>query len=244
MALLPALILVSACWGCASSHYRSVTPESPPLEAVDRFGVERAVDPYRLQVGDRLTVSFFYQPDLNQEVVIRPDGRISLMLVDDLPAASLTTSELDGKITEAYSAVLSDPEISVIVTQVANSRVFVGGEVRVPSMVPLDGKMSALQAIMRAGGFANTARVRQVLLVRRSPEGEREIYSLDLRESMDVEDSLDDVYLQSADLLIVPRKTISKVNQFVDQYVTGVVPLHVLVEFRYLYGKNYYDAGL
>jgi len=228
-------------FGC-SPAYRDVTPDSPVLDAVDQYGVQNGGATYRITPGDTLRVSFFYNPELNQEVMVRPDGRISMLLVDDLEAAGRTPEELDRSLTESYAAYFNEPEVTVGVIEIAESVVYVGGEVRVPSMIALTGKMTALQAIMRTGGFARTAKVKQVLLVRKSLEGEREIYQLNLRESMDMESSLDDVYLQSADLLIVPPKAVAKVNQFVDEYITGIIPLQVNVMFRYMYGKNYYES--
>jgi len=107
-------------------------------------------------------------------------------------------------------------------------------------MLTLNNKITTLQAIMHSGGFSNKAKVKEVLLVRKSPAGEREIYRLNLRDSLQMESSLDDIYLQSADLLIVPPTNIAKVNEFLDQYIYGIIPLQVNVMFRYLWGKNYY----
>jgi protein involved in polysaccharide export with SLBB domain len=228
--------------GCSNRDYREVEPDSPILTAVDQYGVQNGGETYRIMPGDTLRLSFFYEPELNQEVLVRPDGRISLLLVDDVVAAGRTPEELDEELTEAYGATFTRPEVTVAVQRIAEARIFIGGEVRVPSMMELKGRMTALQAIMRAGGFERTAKVKEVLLVRKSTAGEREIYRLNLRESMNMESSLDDVYLQAADLLIVPPKAIAKVNQFVDEYVYGIIPLRVDMTFRYLYGKNYvYD---
>jgi protein involved in polysaccharide export with SLBB domain len=161
--------------------------------------------------------------------------------VDDIVAAGRTPEELDQSLTAEYAAYFNSPEVTVAVMKIAEARVYVGGEVRNPGMLGLSGRMTALQAIMRTGGFDRTAKVRQVLLVRKNQEGQREIYELNLRDSMKMESSLDDVYLQSADLIIVPPKAIAKVNQFVDEYITGIIPLRLDVSFRYIYGKNYYE---
>jgi protein involved in polysaccharide export with SLBB domain len=238
--LLPVLCFILLLSGCGSKTYREVTPDSPVLHAVDQYGVQNGGETYRIKPGDTLRLSFFYDSNLNQEVIVRPDGKVSLLLVDDIMAAGRVPQDLDRELTEAYAAFYTRPEVTVAVVDIAEAVVYIGGEVRNPSMITLNGRMTAMQAIMRSGGFANSAKVKQVLLVRRTPEGERQIYSLNLRDTMNMESSLDDVYLQSADLLIVPQKAISKVNQFVDEYITGIIPLQFNVMFRYLYGKNYF----
>jgi len=239
--LIPALCLLASLPGC-SHAVRDVTPESPLLTAVDEYGVHNGGETYRIKPGDSLRLSFFYEPELNQEVLVRPDGRVSLLLVDDVEAAGRTPAELDHELTEKYGAFFATPEVTVAVQRIAEARVFIGGEVRVPSMLVLNGRMTALQAIMRAGGFEKTAKVKEVLLVRRTADEERQIYRLNLRDSMSMESSLDDVYLQAADLLLVPPKAIARVNQFVDEYVYGIIPLRLDVSFRYLYGKNYFET--
>ncbi len=238
--LLPVLCFVLLLSGCSSKTYREVTPESPILHAVDQYGVQNSGETYRIKPGDTLRLSFFYDSNLNQEVIVRPDGNVSLLLVDDIMAAGRVPEDLDRELTEAYSAFYTRPEVTVAVMNIAEAVVYIGGEVRNPQMITLNGRMTAMQGIMRTGGFANTAKVKQVLLIRKTSEGERQIYSLNLRDTMNMESSLDDVYLQSADLIIVPKKAVAKVNQFVDEYITGIIPLQFNVMFRYLYGKNYY----
>jgi len=239
--LVTVLSVVLLLTGCSSKTYREVTPESPVIGAVDQYGVHNGGETYRITPGDTLRLSFFYNMDLNQEVIVRPDGRVSLLLVDDVEAAGLTPEELDHALTEEYAAYFKNPEVTVAVARIAEARIYVGGEVRNPAMMGLHGRMTAMQAIIRAGGFARTAKVKEVLLVRKTREGEREIYELNLRETMNMESSLDDIYLQAADLIIVPPKAIAKVNQFVDEWITGIIPLRFDVSFRYLYGKNYYQ---
>lgn len=239
--LVTVLSVVLLLAGCGSTHYRDVTPDSPVIGAVDQYGVQNGGETYRITPGDTLRFTFFYNMDLNQDVVVRPDGRVSLLLVDDIEAAGRTPEELDKLLTEAYAAYFNNPEVTIAVLEIAEARVYVGGEVSNSGMFKLHGRMTALQAIMRTGGFSTTAKVKEVLLVRKTREGEREIYRLNLRDSMKMESSLDDVYLQAADLLIVPPKAIAKVNQFVDEYITGIIPLRLDVSFRYLYGKNYYQ---
>ena len=82
-----------------------------------------------MHVGDKFSVRLFYNPDLNQEVTVRPDGKISLLLVHDLSVLGLTPSELTDLLTESYAKHLQQPEVTVAVNSFAAQKVFVGGEV-------------------------------------------------------------------------------------------------------------------
>src|SRR2546422_1334760 len=90
---------------------------------------------YRLQPGDLLRVKFLYHPELDVKVPIRPDGSITLQLAGDIRAAGLTTTEFEKVIKDRTSDRLREPEISVMVAQLGEQKVYVGGEVRIPGFV-------------------------------------------------------------------------------------------------------------
>src|SRR3972149_12197051 len=89
-------------------------------------------DNYVMQVGDEIEVKFYYESELNERVTIRPDGKISLQLIDDVKAAGLTTSDLDKVLTEKYERKLKKPEITVIVKTFSSQKIYIGGEVTIP----------------------------------------------------------------------------------------------------------------
>ena len=108
-----------------------------------------------LASGDEVEVKFQYWPELDDTQTIRPDGQISLPMVDDIQAAGKSPQELDAYLTELYQMKLKDPVITVIVRTLVSQRIFVGGEVQEPGPIALEGRMDLLGAIMAAGGFIN-----------------------------------------------------------------------------------------
>jgi len=174
---------------------------------------------YRINAGDRLAVKFFYNADLNQEVVVRPDGRISLQLVQEVMAAGRTPSELTEELTTGYSKHLEQPEITVIVNAFGGQLIYVGGEVGTPGLREIGGPTTALQAITASGGFRDTARKEEVAVIRRGPEDKPFIIALNLEKAMDGTDLSQDIYLVPYDTVLVPKTNIADVNTWTQQYI-------------------------
>jgi protein involved in polysaccharide export with SLBB domain len=174
---------------------------------------------YRVGIGDKINVKLFYNPDLNQDVVVRPDGKISLLLVHDVDAVGLTSSELTKQLAEAYSKYLQQPEVAVVVTAFAGQKIFVGGEVGAAGVKDLVGPTTVLQAIMMAGGFRDTARTDEVIIMRRDQNNKPFTIALDAQKAMKGIDMTQDIYLQPYDLVLVPKSNIADVDIWVQQYV-------------------------
>lgn len=185
--------------------------------------------PYKLQVGDRLAIRFWAVPEFDQEVVVRPDGKISLPYVDAVEAAGRSPEELDDQLTELYAAELKNPAITVVVEQAMANRVFVGGEVQQQGPVPIFGQLTLVQALQEAGGLLVSARRQQVLVIRTTPSGERLARSIDIRPILSGQNPQLDVPLQTADIVFVPRTRINNVNLFVEQYLNRLIPIGPLV---------------
>ena len=188
----------------------------------DLSQMSRPNQEYRLRVGDEIELKFFLSPEFNQDVIVRPDGRISLQLLDDVAAVGLTPMELDRLVTERYRTELRDPQITVILKKLA-SKVYVGGEVRQPRFVAHDGSLTALQAVFEAGGFADTAEPSSVILLRRLNGDKGMAAKLDLKKVMNAE--AEDIALMPADTIFIPKSTIAEVNLFVEQYITKMIPI-------------------
>ena len=107
---------------------------------------------FKIQVGDELDIKFFYNAGLNEQVIVRPDGRISLQLVHEIIAAGLTPAELTNVLVEKYSGELQRPVITVIVRAFGAQKIYVDREVMKPGVVPILGILTALQAISQAEG--------------------------------------------------------------------------------------------
>ena len=176
---------------------------------------------YRIQPGDQMDVKFFFNPELNEVVFVRPDGKISLQLVDDVQAAGLTPVELDTVLTEKYGKELRKPVISVIVKGFKGQRVYVGGEVVRGGLIELTPGMTALQAIMQAESILNTAKLDGVIVIRKGPDNQPVPMRVDLAKAIDGDPS-EDIQLQPYDIVYVPKTWIAKANLFVKQYIADL----------------------
>ncbi|ETW98435.1 MAG: hypothetical protein ETSY1_18795 [Candidatus Entotheonella factor] len=214
--------------GCTASRDGSRPPPGSSVGAVDVAAVphtEPLTGDYRIQRGDRLTIRFFNNPEFSQDITVRPDGKITLPYIDDVEVAGMTSSDVDATITERFRKVLLEPEITVIVREFASQRVYVGGQVSKPGLVALTGQTTALQAIMSAGGFLDSAQVSQVLLIRRGLDNRHAGYALDFKDVLKAGQGGEDVMLQPLDVVYVPKTRIARVNQFVDQYIRRLLPI-------------------
>jgi protein involved in polysaccharide export with SLBB domain len=217
-------IVIAATSGC-SSRSKAAPPGAimPPPEALLPAPPQAAGAEYRIGVGDELHVRFMYQPDMNEQVPVRPDGRISLGSTGQLAVVGMTPTELETLIVDRSKHRLRDPEVTVIVTKLGEQRVYVGGEVLRPGYVALRGGMTPLQAILQAGGFRYTARKDSVLLLTPAADGRFSAARLDMQQV--VEDGIPErVRLRADAVVYVPQTWIADANQVVDQWVRGLIP--------------------
>ena len=178
--------------------------------------------PYSIQPGDQLDIKFFYNPELNETVTVRPDGMISLQLVDEVKAAGLRPSELDELLTDKYGKELRKPVLSVIVRTFAGYRIFVGGEVNRPGLFTLAPGMDPAQAVFQAGGLRETADPGSAIVIRKGAENKPVPIRLDLADYMEGESKAPYFQLQPNDIVYVPKSYIAKANKFVNQYIEEV----------------------
>lgn len=188
---------------------------------------------YILQEGDVLEVKFFYNPELNEREAIRPDGMISLQLIDDVAAAGLTPLELDRLLTEMYSKIIRQPAVTVIVKEFSGQKVYIGGEVNTPGLIPISGKLTALQAILQANGFKNTAEASSVVILRNQGTATPQFIVADLSEVLKANAWQNDVPLRPYDIVFVPMTTIGKMDLFVEQYIDKLLPISRSIGLSY-----------
>jgi protein involved in polysaccharide export with SLBB domain len=183
-------------------------------------------------VGDEIGVEFFYHPDLNRDVLVRPDGYISLPHVGEVFAAGETPGDLSHQISNAFVDVLKQRDITVVLRRPAARKVYVGGEVAAPQPVSLLPGMSISHAIFAVGGFRDSGRRETVLLLRYRPNEPPEVRTVDMSAVMqgDVPDPL----LQPYDVLYVPKTTIAQVALFVDPYINELIPRSVSFATLYI----------
>jgi len=170
---------------------------------------------YIIGEEDVLAISVWQNPDLNQEVIVRPDGRISFPLVGDIQASGLTIPRLDQEITERLKEYIKFPEVSISIRKIGGKKIIVLGEVLSPGVYSMTGKNTVLEAIAMAGGFTTDATVSSVILVKgglAEPKGIR----LNLNRPLIKGDLTYNVTLQPEDIIFVPKRFISNVNYVVN----------------------------
>ena len=180
---------------------------------------------YRIQVGDQLDIKFFYNPELNEQVTVRPDGRISLQLVREIMTAGLTPAELTDLLTKKYAKELKMPEVTVIVRSFGGHKIYVDGEVAKPGIVPLVGFVTVLQAISQAGGMKDTARRGEVIVIRHGTANKPIALTVNIEKVIDGTDMRQDIPLKPFDIVYVPKSPIANVNVWVDQYIRKNIPI-------------------
>lgn len=192
---------------------------------------DRQDDPYLLAPGDTLEVVVHTAPELNRQLIVAPDGRITMPFAKPITAAARTTAEVKQALMAALSSELRDPDLDVILTEFASQRIFVGGEVTSPGMVDLPGQIDPLQAVIIAGGFTDVARTKQVIVIRRLPGGEVRTVVFDLKDGIFDPRYATWLPLRRFDVVYVPRSKIADQNQFVQQYIRNALP----IEFSLFY---------
>jgi len=157
-------------------------------------------DEYVLGSGDVIQVVVWRNEHLSKTIPVRPDGKISLPLVDDVQAAGMTPSQLKDTISKGLKHFIDNPIVTVIVTEVNNFKVSVIGEVKKPGVYLLKGKTTVLEAISMAEGFTEFATTNNILLMKKM-KGER--LRFDYRAYIAGENMDQNVYLDPGDTIIV-----------------------------------------
>jgi len=222
------LAKIAACALAGLSACSSVPtlPPAPPTPVADT-GPVRALAPYRLQVGDVLGVRLMLNPELNEEVTIRPDGRISTSVAKDELASGRTVPEVTAALTRAYSTELAKPRLTVLVKSFAPTRTYVGGEVADPGeFITVGPNLTLSQAIARAGGLKQmSADEDRAYIIRRGPNDVPQLLSVRFQDVMWGKDPKADVQLAPFDVVYVPRTGIAEVYRFVNTYLLQFVPV-------------------
>src|SRR5438876_11240922 len=169
---------------------------------------------YRLQPGDVLEVQYRYSPEFNQTVTVQPDGYISLEIGGDLKVAGLTVDLTRQAILRRASTRLQDPIASVILKEFQRPYFVVAGEVAQPGKIEMRERVTAIQAIMLAGGMKETAKSSQVVVFRKINSDMAEVKLLNLKNIRRTSDLENDLTLQPGEMVFVPRDKISKIERF------------------------------
>jgi polysaccharide export outer membrane protein len=160
--------------------------------------------PQTIREGDELKISFPGAPNLDSTQKVRRDGRITLAMVGEMTATGKTPSELEKELLQKYGNDLITKEVSVTVVS-SSFAVFVSGAVVRPGKITADHPITALEAVMEAGGFDSAKANMQAVVVVRNENGQTKNYSLNLKRVLDGQSS-EAFYLKPSDIIFVPEK--------------------------------------
>jgi polysaccharide export outer membrane protein len=256
------------------------------------IGLTTEAEDYRLGVSDEINVEFFFHPQINRTLVIRPDGKITLPIKGDIRAAGLKPQELAAAINNQFSDILNNPQVIVIVNKysskiaelqkaitnsprgqakmmmvgpdgniylpmlkgikaagktidelkedvtkeyrrefnnlqvsfliesITGNRIFVFGEVRTPGVITSGKPLTAVQAIASAGGILPTGSWEKVKVMHWNDKNETELRTVNVNNVMMNMKLEEDLILPPNSVVYIPKTTIAKLDQFVDQYIT------------------------
>ena len=217
--------------GCATTKTTEITP-------IDVRQIDSTNEDYYLRAGDTLEIRFFITPELNTILTIRPDGYISLELLDDIKAEGLTVPELDEILTKEYEKQLNKAMLTVIVKDTAGQTFYVGGEVGAPKELTITGKINALQAIFRAGGFKVDANKSEVVIISRGPDHKPVARKVNLKNALKGKVPENEYLLRPFDIVYVPKTRLAEIDDFT-AHIYRIIPNRIWRGFVYEEGSSF-----
>ncbi len=261
------------------------------LEVMYHISLVSEAQDYRLGINDEINVDFYYHPQINRTVVVRPDGKITLPIKGDFTAAGLKPVELAAVIKKTYSDILNDPvvtvsvnkysskifelqkaitnaprgqaklvtigpdgnvylpmlkgikasgktidelrdlinneyryefnnlSVSILIERIVGNRIFIFGEIQRPGPIPVDKPMTIMQAVAASGGVLPTGSLEYVKLMYWNEKNEPILKTVNLLSIMNNLKIEDDIIIPNNSVIFIPKTTIAKMNQWVDQYI-------------------------
>src|SRR5271163_549649 len=158
---------------------------------------------YVIGAQDVLDVSVWKEPQVSRVVPVRPDGKISLPLLNDVQAAGLTPAQLGVQITESLKKYVTSPQVTVIVTTINSQRFYILGEALKPGAYPMVPGMTVMQALSSAGGFTPFAKMKSIYVLREE-NGKKVKYPFNYKDAVNGKNAAQDILLRAGDTIVVP----------------------------------------
>jgi polysaccharide biosynthesis/export protein len=207
-----ALLMASLGWAVQAQAQTSQTSRSGQAPRLGAFGVEER---YVLHPGDVLDIQYRYTPEFNQTVIVQPDGFISLEIGGDVKVSGRNLEQVRNVILAKARTRLASPELIVVLKEFQKPYVVVAGEVMQPGKLEMRETLTALQAVLLAGGFKDSAKSSQILIFRKLNADVAEVKSLNFKTLKRTSDLENDLTLEPGDMILVPRNRISKIERYV-----------------------------
>ena len=172
------------------------TPSATPANAA---GVGVDIHKYIIGAEDLLFIQVWREPDFTRQVIVRPDGNISLPLIGEVQAAGLTPEQFGSKLHEALVKLINNPDVSVSVLEVNSKRYFIDGQVGRPGLYRLITPTTVLEALSESGGFREFANPKKVRILRGT-----KTFRFNYKEVIQGKKMAQNIYLENGDHIIVP----------------------------------------
>jgi protein involved in polysaccharide export with SLBB domain len=185
---------------------------------------------YRLSPGDDLMIRFPFQPDLNDEVNVGPDGTVALQYIDTVKLSGLTVDEAREALRQRYADVIKEARVGISIRTYALQQIYVSGQVNNPGLIRDTVPLTLSRAIAEAGGMKlASARTRQIIIVRRARDGNVIFYRVDMGNG--IVGAQGDPLLQSYDLVYVPETPIYEFSDYIATNLIRMIPYGVTTTF-------------
>lgn len=200
-----ALVASLATMGNQGQDQQKPAETAPADQKTNTSPVSSATaDPeYKIGPQDVLRIDVWREPELSRATPVRPDGKISLPLLNDVQAAGLTAMQLAGVINVELRKFITNPQVTVSVTEINSRRVYVSGEVTRPGAFPLLPGMTVLQALSTSGGFTPFAKVKNIYVLR-TENGKQVKHPFNYKQAISGKKPEDNIVLEPGDLIVVP----------------------------------------
>ncbi len=205
-------------------------PAAGPAGATDQTP---SVAMYRLNPGDTIELRHFFNPELNEQMQIRPDGRVWLQLIGEVDLAGLTVQEAATMLEDLYRKEVRTPKISIQIRGFALQKVYVTGEVLRPGVLGLPGPMTVLDAINEAGGIKHSGNQKMIVLIHKGPDGKPVGKKLQLYQKKRLAADAS-IQLNPFDVVVVPETKVAHLDRWVDEHIRQVIPFNTAAGFTYL----------
>ena len=169
---------------------------------------------YVIAQADTFDLVFDLSPEFNQTLTVQPDGFVTLRGAGDLHVEGMTVPQMTEAIRKAYSKILSDPLISVVLKDFQHAYFVADGEVKTPGKYELRGDVTLTEGVAMAGGFLESAKHSQVLLFRRVSNDWTQAQVINVKKMLSQGNLHEDLHLRPGDMLYVPKNRVSKIMPF------------------------------
>jgi polysaccharide export outer membrane protein len=158
---------------------------------------------YVIGQGDVLEIFVWRNEELSRQTTVRPDGKISLPLIQDLQAEGLTVPRLKDRITQELKQYVQNPTVTVIVSRIQSYKISILGKVANPGVYPITTETTLLEAISMAGGFTEWAKTRKITVIR-NEGGKKEKFRINYKKIVSGKDPSQNIILRRGDTIVVP----------------------------------------